>query len=45
MHLVIVDYTIQGVWALCNSQVTFIMDRKTRIAIGGEDMLQRVAIR
>jgi len=34
MPLVLVDYTIQAVWSFFNHYLTFIMDRKTRIASG-----------
>ena len=43
--LVLVDYTIQSVWSFFNNQVTVILDRKTRIAIGDEEMLPHVGIR
>jgi hypothetical protein len=39
MSLVLVDYTIQAVWSFFNNWLTFIMDRKTRIANGEEEML------
>jgi len=42
MALVLVDYTIQAVWPFCNNQLTFVMDRKTRIASGAEEMLPHV---
>jgi len=45
MLLVLVDYTIQAVWSLCNIQLTFIMYRTTRTASGAEEMLLHVAIR
>jgi hypothetical protein len=45
MPSVSVDYTTQAVWSFCNSQLTGIMDRTTRTASGGEEMLLHVAIR
>ena len=41
MPLVLVDYTSQAVWSFFRNQLTFIMDRKTRIANGQEEMLPR----
>jgi len=45
MSLVVVDYTIQAVWSFFNNWVTFIMDRKTRIASGEEEMLPHIEYR
>jgi hypothetical protein len=39
MALVLVDYTIQAVWPFFNNWLTFIMDRKTRMASEEEEML------
>ena len=45
MPLVLIDYTIRAVWSFCNNQLTFIVDRTTRTAIGAEEMLLHVAVR
>jgi hypothetical protein len=45
MPSVSVDYTTQAVWSFCNSQLTVIMDRKTRTVSGAEEMLLHFAIR
>jgi len=44
MPLVLLHYTVQAVWSFCNNQLTYIMDRTTRTAIGAEEMLLHVAI-
>jgi hypothetical protein len=45
MSLVLVDYTIQAVWSFFNNWLIFIMDRKTRIASGEEEMLPHIGKR
>jgi hypothetical protein len=45
MSLVLVDYTIQAVWSIFNNWLIFIMDRKTRIASGEEEMLPHIGKR
>jgi len=43
--VVLVHCTIQAVRLFFNNQLTVIMDRRTRIAVGDEEMLPLVGIR
>jgi hypothetical protein len=43
MSLLLDNYTIEAVWSFFTNQLTFILDRRTRIA-SGEEMLPHFGI-
>ena len=45
MPLVLLHCTVQAVWSFCNSQLTVIVGRTTRVVSGAEEMVLHVAIR